>query len=95
MISRRTLLVGLPASGSLLTRPSWAQATWPERPIRFIVPVAAGASTDLVARQVSMALNKLWNSASIVENKPGAGGALGTDYHGLAGVQGFLRGPVP
>lgn len=63
MISRRTIVLGLPAYGALLTGPAWAQAAWPERPIRFIVPVAAGAGTDLVARQVSMALNKLWNSS--------------------------------
>ncbi|MFT3721657.1 Bug family tripartite tricarboxylate transporter substrate binding protein [Pseudorhodoferax sp.] len=89
MLSRRTLLASLPAASALLARPSWAQSAWPERPVRFIVPVAAGAGTDLVARQVSMALGKLWNNASIVENKPGAGGAVGTDYVAKSAPDGY------
>ncbi|HSW19871.1 MAG TPA: tripartite tricarboxylate transporter substrate binding protein [Ramlibacter sp.] len=89
MFSRRSFLVGLPAAGALLTRSAFAQVPWPDRSIRFIVPVAAGAGTDLVARQVSMALNKMWNTASIVDNKPGAGGALGTDYVAKAAPDGY------
>ena len=90
MISRRSVLLGLPAASSaLLAGPSWAQSGWPERPIHFIVPVATAAGTDLVARQVSVALNKLWNVAVIVDNKPGAGGALGTDYVAKAASDGY------
>jgi tripartite-type tricarboxylate transporter receptor subunit TctC len=76
MWSRRTFLASLPATGSLLAADVIAQ---PERTIRFVVPVAPGAGTDLVARHVAMALGKLWDVACVVDNKPGAGGALGTD----------------
>ncbi len=88
MLSRRSFLAGLPATGALLTQGAFAQAAWPDRPIRFIVPVAAGAGTDLVARHISVALNKLWNTACIVDNKPGAGGAVGTDYVAKAAPDG-------
>ncbi|MFS8976234.1 tripartite tricarboxylate transporter substrate binding protein [Cupriavidus necator] len=78
MLSRRSLLFALPAIGSLCAIRAFAQA-YPARPIRFVVPVAPGAATDLVARQVSASLNKLWNGAAVVENRPGAGGVVGTD----------------
>lgn len=89
MTSRRSFLAGLPAAVSLLAQDAFAQTPWPDRPIRFIVPVAAGAGTDLVARQVSVALNRLWGVACIVDNKPGAGGAVGTDYVAKALPDGY------
>jgi tripartite-type tricarboxylate transporter receptor subunit TctC len=91
MILRRTVLAGLPAAGALLAGRAFAQVAWPERerPIRFIVPVAAGAGTDLVARQVAVALGSLWNTACIVDNRPGAGGAVGTDYVAKAAPDGY------
>lgn len=79
MPSRRSFLMGLSAGGALLTGNTFAQSSWPDRPVRFIVPVAPGAGTDLVARHVSVALNKLWSVATVVDNRPGAGGALGAD----------------
>lgn len=81
--------MGLPAAGAWVCGGAFAQAQWPVRPIRFVVPVAAGAGTDLVARQASLALNKLWNTACIVDNKPGAGGAVGTDYVAKAAPDGY------
>lgn len=88
MTSRRSFLASLPAAGALLAPRAFAQTPWPDRPIRFIVPVAAGAGTDLVARHVSVALTKLWNVPCIVDNKPGAGGAVGTDYVAKAAPDG-------
>lgn len=89
MTSRRSFLISLPGAGALLMQGAFAEAPWPARPIRFIVPVAAGAGTDLVARQASVALNKLWNTSFIVDNKPGAGGAVGTDYVAKAPPDGY------
>ncbi|WP_179107063.1 tripartite tricarboxylate transporter substrate binding protein [Variovorax sp. KK3] len=79
----------LPAAGALLTTGAFAQPAYPDRPIRFVVPVAPGAGTDLVARQVSVALNKLWNASVLVDNKPGAGGVLGTDAVAKAMPDGY------
>ncbi|WP_241082992.1 Bug family tripartite tricarboxylate transporter substrate binding protein [Achromobacter xylosoxidans] len=53
---------------------------WPARPVRIIVPFAAGGSTDIVARKVAQRLGQLTNQPFIVENKPGAGGTLGAAY---------------
>lgn len=88
MLDRRSFLVSLPAAGAFLASRAFAQTPWPGHPIRFVVPVAAGAGTDLVARHVSVALSKLWNTPCIVDNKPGAGGAVGTDYVAKAAPDG-------
>ena len=62
----------------LLSRPSGAQ-TFPDRPIRFIVPYAPGGSTDTSARIVSEKLSVLLGQPVIVENKPGGGTIIGTE----------------
>jgi len=55
-------------------------ATWPSKPVRIIVPFAAGGSTDIVARKVAQRLGQLTHQPFVVENKPGAGGTLGAAY---------------
>jgi tripartite-type tricarboxylate transporter receptor subunit TctC len=58
-----------------------AQTTWPsERPIKVVVPFSPGASTDTLARFVASALASRLGQACIVENRVGAGGAIGTAY---------------
>ncbi|WMD22120.1 tripartite tricarboxylate transporter substrate binding protein [Achromobacter seleniivolatilans] len=70
------------ASALLLTSPAHAQdaAAWPNKPVRIIVPFAAGGSTDIVARKVAQRMGQLTSQPFIVENKPGAGGTLGAAY---------------
>lgn len=89
MPNRRAFMLSFPAAGLMLTQSASAQSSWPDRPIKFIVPVAPGAGTDVVARHVSVALNKMWNSATIVDNKPGAGGILGTDFVAKSASDGY------
>ena len=60
-----------------LSGAAFAQA-WPNKPIRFIVPFAAGGLTDVVARIVSPKLSEALGQPIIIENKGGAGGTLGT-----------------
>lgn len=57
---------------------SGAQAAWPERPIRIVVPYAAGASGDLVVRAMQPALQERLGQPVIVDNRTGAGGNIGT-----------------
>lgn len=60
----------------------WAQGdpgTWPSKPITFIVPYAAGGSSDTRARQLAQKLSSYLGKAIVVENKPGGGGNIGTD----------------
>ncbi|EKZ98402.1 tripartite tricarboxylate transporter substrate binding protein [Cupriavidus metallidurans] len=74
-ISRRKLLMG--TGIALLSRPLLA-STWPARPIRLVVPFAPGGPGDFVARQIAMPLSRKLGQPVVVENKPGAGGNLGT-----------------
>jgi len=76
-IKRRTVLTG--AVASLLAPPLLA-SPWPSRPVRIIVPFAAGGPGDFVARMVAIPLSRVLGQSVIVENKPGAGGNLGAQY---------------
>jgi len=53
---------------------------WPARTVRIIVPYGAGGVTDTMARVTADRLGKIFNQSFVVENKPGAGGAIGVDY---------------
>ncbi len=58
--------------------PSAAQTAWPDRPIRIIVPYAAGQGADVLMRLVAHDLSRSLNQAIVVENRAGAGGNIGT-----------------
>lgn len=55
-----------------------AQADWPNRTVRIIVPFPAGGSTDIIAREVAHGLSEKFGQSFIVDNRPGAGSTLGT-----------------
>jgi tripartite-type tricarboxylate transporter receptor subunit TctC len=76
-ISRRTLLTTLAATplASLLPRPVFA--AYPDKPIRLIVPFAAGGNADLVARLVAEGMSPTLGQTIVVESRAGAGGSLG------------------
>jgi tripartite-type tricarboxylate transporter receptor subunit TctC len=78
--SRRNF-VGMAASATLLplTVSLGRAAAYPTRPIRLIVPFAAGGGTDIVARLTGQALAERLGQPFIIENKPGAGTNLGTE----------------
>jgi tripartite-type tricarboxylate transporter receptor subunit TctC len=71
---RRALLLGAPP---LLARPARAQA-WPVRPVRIIVPFAAGGPADALARLLAEGFAPALGQPVVVENRAGAGGILGT-----------------
>jgi tripartite-type tricarboxylate transporter receptor subunit TctC len=56
----------------------WAQAAYPDRPIKLIVPFSAGGTVDAVARTLGSQLSTAMNTPVVIENVPGAGGALAT-----------------
>ncbi|WP_159589735.1 tripartite tricarboxylate transporter substrate binding protein [Hydrogenophaga sp. BPS33] len=76
--SRRTFALGALAAGAMLaTLPLAAVAqTYPSKPIRVVVPFPAGSSTDIVARTVGARLGERLKQTIVVENKPGANGAI-------------------
>src|SRR5262249_44184872 len=57
-----------------------SRIAFPNKPVRFIVPVAAGGPTDVVARMLGERLSKIWGQEVVVENKGGAGTNLGNEY---------------
>jgi tripartite-type tricarboxylate transporter receptor subunit TctC len=68
----------------------WTQAqSYPNKPVRLIVPFPAGGATDLFARTVSQKLGEKLGVALIVENRPGAGGTLGADLAAKASPDGY------
>jgi tripartite-type tricarboxylate transporter receptor subunit TctC len=66
------------ATLSALARSAWAQA-YPSRPVRLIAPFSPGGATDLVARLTGQWLSERFGQQFIVENRPGAGGNIGTE----------------
>ena len=89
---RRAALRAAVAVGvaTALPKGARAQAAWPSRPIRFIVPFAPGGSSEIVARSTAVELTKLLGQSVYVENKPGGAGnvamaevAAATDQHTL------------
>jgi len=73
---------GAALAGGMLTklaRPAIAEAKWPNRPVRLIVPLAAGGAIDFVARQCAQVLSQIYNQQFFVENRTGAGGTIGMD----------------
>lgn len=75
-IRRRNFIAG--ASGLALATPALAQGTWPDRPIRLIVPYTPGAATDAMARLAAQKLTDKLGVTVVVENRAGGNGAIGS-----------------
>ncbi len=100
-LNRRSTLVGvaqaalffaaIAGSGSAL-----AQAAWPAKPVKIVVPFAPGGTTDLLARAMATELSKVFPQPVIVENRAGAGGNLGADVVAKSAADGYtlLMGTV-
>lgn len=87
MIQRRTLLLaGLPL---LIARPALAQSGWPERPVRIVVPFAAGSFTDIAARLLATELTDQIGQPVVVENRGGGGSTAGTQAVARAEPDGY------
>lgn len=67
---------------------SWAQA-WPNKPIRMVVPLAAGGGTDIASRVVATYLSEALGQQVIIENKLGANGVVGVDFASKAAPDGY------
>jgi tripartite-type tricarboxylate transporter receptor subunit TctC len=66
-----------------------AAKDYPGRPVRFIVPFAPGAGTDTTARTIAQKLSDKWGQQVIVDNRTGAGGAIGVDLTAKAAPDGY------
>ena len=75
-ITRRAALQSVSAFAAATTFPTLAQAAWPTKPIRLLVPFAPGGSSEIVARSAASELSKTLGQTVFVENKPGASGNI-------------------
>src|SRR6516225_6204904 len=95
MLGRRDLIALSAAqvvTTSLLLGAGRAQTpngTYPSKPVRVIVPVAAGGPTDIVARALADKLSAMWHQQVIIENKSGAGNNLGSEYVARSDPDGY------
>ncbi len=86
----RALALGLAVSASLLqATPAMAQAAYPSRPVTLVVPQAAGGTNDIVGRLVGQKLGEVMNASVVVDNRPGAGGNIGTQLVAKAPKDGY------
>src|SRR6476646_5148881 len=89
---RRLLLAALTGAAILsITAASRAQTAddYPNRPIRIIVPQAAGSGVDLQARVLAQKMGELWGQQGVVDNRPGANGIIGMDAGAKASPDGY------
>jgi tripartite-type tricarboxylate transporter receptor subunit TctC len=84
-IARRAIIKGVASAGLALASgmsaraQGAADAKWPDRPVRFIVPLAPGGAIDFIARAVGEVMSRAIGQQIVVENRTGAGGTLGMD----------------
>lgn len=87
---RRVILAG---AAGLVAAPGIARAqqsgAWPNRPVRIIVPFATGGGTDVTMRMLAPKLSEVLGQNVVVENRPGAGSTLGTDFVAKSAPDGY------
>jgi hypothetical protein len=77
--TRRCILKTLAAASALSPWTAFSQSAYPTRPIRVVVPYAAGGGTDFFARLVFAAMSEQLGQQFVIENKPGAGTNIGAE----------------
>ena len=88
--SSRRLALGLVTLLGIASIVGSASAqTWPAKPIRFVVPFAAGGANDLMARAAAEGASAQLGQTIVIDNKPGAGGTLGSDIVAKATPDGY------
>jgi tripartite-type tricarboxylate transporter receptor subunit TctC len=88
-MTRRALLKALAASAALFLALPVAAQDWPQKPVRIVVPFAAGGNTDTIARIVAERLAAVFGQQFVVENRVGAGGAIAAEFVAKAPPDGY------
>lgn len=99
-INRRKLILGAGCLATMQSVPlaglaaSSAAPSWPEKPVKLIVPNTPGGGIDIIARLLESELSKIWGQSVIVDYKPGAGTIIGTHYVAKSAPDGYTIGLV-
>jgi len=91
-LRRRSLLAGMGAglAATRLSRPALAQGgAWPNRPVKFIVPYAAGGGTDTLARPWAEKLGQAFGQSFVIDNRGGASGTIGAEAAARSAPDGY------
>ncbi len=96
LLSRRSILAASAVAMACVSTGAWAQPGWPSKPVKIVVPFAAGGTTDILARAMAPELSKAFGQQFIVDNRAGAGGNVGAEIVARAPADGYtlLMGTV-
>ena len=92
--SRRRFQLSIAGGAAALALPAFAQAAWPNKPVRVIVPYTPGGFTDQMARLVQQGLSQRLGQSIVIDNKPGANSLIGVDALAKAPPDGYTFGVV-
>lgn len=89
--SRRTLIAASLSALALgaIVLPAQAQDKWPSKPITYVVPFPAGGTTDILARLIGQKLGPALGTTIIIDNRPGAGGNIGSELVARSAPDGY------
>lgn len=88
----KTMTIAMLAA--LLATAATAQTTYPDKPIRMIVPFPPGSASDFLARTVGQKLNEKYGQQVVIDNRPGAGGVVGSGMIAKAVPDGYTLGMI-
>jgi len=89
MKTRRACLGSIAGMAALFFPPAGRAEAWPSKPVKIIVPFGAGGNTDIVARIIAQPLSDVFGQQFVIDNRPGAAGALGADAVARAPADGY------
>ncbi|HEX3172103.1 MAG TPA: tripartite tricarboxylate transporter substrate-binding protein, partial [Burkholderiales bacterium] len=76
-------------AGAVMVCCAHAQTDYPAKPVRIVIPIAPGGGTDIVGRMIAQKLTQAFNQQFIVDNRPGAGGIIGSDAVAKSAPDGY------
>ena len=85
----KNLLVSLVAASAAFTALAAEPVQWPTKPVKITLGFPAASATDVIARAVGQKLSEKWGQSVVIENRPGAGGNLGSEVAARAPNDGY------
>jgi tripartite-type tricarboxylate transporter receptor subunit TctC len=90
MLTRRSLVIAAAAASlGIMSSAAMAQGSYPDKPVKLVIPYPPGGPTDLVGRLVAQRLSELWKQPVVVENRAGASGTIGSEFVVRAPADGY------